>query len=65
MNEARAKRTSAITKGCATARPILVAVEADAHRIANNVPAINQLKFFFRCGIRFCEDIISFVSDVP
>jgi len=34
-----ANLTSAITKGCASAKPILVAVDADAHSIANNIPA--------------------------
>jgi len=46
MAEAIAKRTTAITKGCATVRPILVAVEAEAQRAANNVPVSSQLICF-------------------
>ena len=37
--EAIINLTSAITKGCASAKPILVAVDADAHNRANNIPA--------------------------
>lgn len=32
--------TWAITKGCATSNAILVAVAADAHKMANKIPAI-------------------------
>jgi hypothetical protein len=36
---ATANLTWAITKGCATVRPILVAVDAEAHNMANKIPA--------------------------
>jgi hypothetical protein len=38
-----ANLTCAITNGCATAKPILVAEEADAHRNANPTPAAIHL----------------------
>ena len=34
-----ANLTCAMTKGCDTSRAILVAVDADAHKKANNIPA--------------------------
>ena len=39
MNPATANLTCAITKGCATSNAILVAVEAEAHKMANKIPA--------------------------
>jgi len=41
--EATPKRTTAIINGCAMARPILVAVDAEAHNTANNIPAAIHL----------------------
>jgi len=43
MIPATANLTWAITKGWETSRAILVAVEADAHRKANNIPATIHL----------------------
>jgi hypothetical protein len=44
-------------------RPILVAVEAEAQRMANKVPATNQRKFLLIDDIRTSEDITSFFDD--
>jgi hypothetical protein len=37
------KRTTAITKGWADNKPILVAVEADAHKMAKDIPATGHV----------------------
>ncbi len=39
MIPAMANRICAITKGCATANPVLVAVAAEDHNSANKTPA--------------------------
>jgi len=43
MIPAVANLTCAITKGCDTSSAILVAVDADAQRNANNIPAPTHL----------------------
>jgi hypothetical protein len=57
MADAIAKRISAITRGCASKRPILVAVEAEAHRMANKIPAPTQLTFLLTFHIKGSEGI--------
>jgi hypothetical protein len=57
MAEAIAKRISAITIGCASNKPILVAVEAEAHRIANRIPALTHLRFLLTSPIKASEGI--------
>ena len=42
MVPAKKKRGTAIINGCADSSPILVAAEADAHRKANTIPAVNN-----------------------
>ena len=46
------KRITASTKGCADKRPILVAVEAEAHKIAKEIPAIGHVYLFCVIGIK-------------
>ena len=40
------KRVTAITKGWADCKPILVAAEAEDHKMAKQIPAISSLKLF-------------------
>ena len=40
------KRVTAITKGWADSKPILVAAEAEDHKMAKQMPAISSLKLF-------------------
>lgn len=42
MTEATPKRLTATTNGCASFSAILVAVDAEAHNIANKIPVTNQ-----------------------
>lgn len=58
MTEATPKRLTATTNGCASLSAILVAVEAEAHKMANNKPAKNQDSFlciFQKMKVHFSE----------
>ena len=44
MAAAKKNLVTAITNGCAVCKPIFVAADADAHKMAKNKPAINNLK---------------------
>lgn len=56
MNPAIKKRVTAIIKGCALCKPILVAADADAHRIAKQIPAVSSLILL---GLLFFNEIKS------
>lgn len=58
---ATANRTWAMTKGCATCSPNLVAVDADAQRIAKTTPALIHFISLINGGL--FQPLIKYLSE--